>query len=38
VDASNPAKLAASIPDDGLDVRLQLQAHNFVSPGTERGI
>jgi len=34
----DPAKLAAWILEDGLDVRLQLQVHKYVWPGKERGI
>ncbi len=33
-----PAKLAAWILEDGLDVRLQIQVHKVVWPGKERGI
>ena len=37
-DALDPAKLAAWILEDGLDVRLQLQMHKLVWPGKDRGI
>ncbi len=36
-DGLEPAKLAAWILEDGLDVRLQLQIHKYVWPGRERG-
>jgi 7-carboxy-7-deazaguanine synthase len=34
----DPAKLAAWMLEDGIDVRLQLQVHKYVWPGKERGI